>query len=105
MACGDHQEYWQYLANGQFFDAVNCPYADTLGTELWALLVFGALMLALYVNGNGDVSRPLVIAIVGGGIVLSQIPSQAVQLAVVVALITIGGLGFLVTMRLRGRRF
>jgi hypothetical protein len=99
MACTDYPEYWQFLANFQFFDAIYCPFADLVGPLLFPLLVFGGLGVALYVYSNSLI-MPLTLSIILGGVVVVQLPSGPVRLIGIVVLFGVGMAGYMLVQRL-----
>lgn len=101
MACGDYATYNDFLRNGQFMDAIICPYADQMGMMVFAMLVYGAISLSLYIY-TGSIIIPLVLAILIGGIVLIELPAIAVNLAVLVAVVALAVGVYLLYRRAEG---
>jgi hypothetical protein len=98
MACGDYGAYQEFWINGQFFDAVFCPFGDVLGGVGFALFVFGAIGLSLYIY-SGSVVMPLVLTLILGSVVVTQLPSIAAQLVGAVVLLGIAIAGYLIVIR------
>jgi hypothetical protein len=85
------------LIDGAFFDAIVCPYADVMGVAVFAMAVYGALGIALYIY-SGNAVLPLVLTLILGGVVVTQLPGPAVQLVGVVALLLIAAGGYWLTV-------
>lgn len=103
MACGDFPEYYQYLLNGQFFDAVYCPYGNVMGGVTLALLFFAPIGLALYIF-SGSIILPFVLFIILGSVIVIQLPGMVASLVGAVALLVIAIGGTLVILRLNAVR-
>lgn len=101
MACSPSTTPFEHMLNWEFFDAVWCTYVGPSSVTFVALAVFGPLMLAYYVHGD-SLKIPVVLAIILGGVIGSQVPGGMTQLAIlgVLALLAVGG--YLVTQRLEG---
>jgi len=65
MACSDYASWSEFIAQGQFFDALICPFVDSMGVALAGLMVFGTIGLALYIY-SGGIELPLVVGIIAG---------------------------------------
>ena len=100
MACGDYATYAEFIREGQMFDALYCPFGDQLGGTLFALMVFGAIGMSLYIY-SGSVVLPLVLFLIVGSVIIVQLPSAAVQLVGIVILLGITGIGYLMVQRTR----
>ena len=81
MACSDYGAYFQFLKNEQFFDAVYCVFADSVGVLLFPLLVWGSMGTALYIF-SGSLIMPLVLTIILGGVVAGGAIAAALIVAV-----------------------
>lgn len=92
MACGDYTEYWEFLTNGQFFDAIYCPYGDLLGGVVLALLFFAPSAMALYIY-SGSIILPFVLFLILGSVVIVQLPGAATTIVGAVALLVIAIVG------------
>lgn len=99
MACSDYSKLTEFWVNGQFFDAIFCPFGDALGGVVFALIFFGAIGLALYIF-SGSLVMPLVLTLILGAVVVSQLPSLAAQLVGAVVLVGIAIAGYMTVMRL-----
>jgi len=80
MTCGDYARLSEYWIQGQFFDAVTCPYVQAMPGELFALMVFAPIGLGLYI-ASGSVKVPLVVTIIVGAAIIPQLPGPAVNIA------------------------
>jgi len=93
------QSLVELFADGKFFDAVVCPHTEVMGLLVFALLVYGAVGTSLYIY-SGSAVLPLVLTIILGGVVITQLPGIAVQFAGAVALLLLAAGGYyLVTSR------
>jgi hypothetical protein len=75
----------------QIMDAMFSVYQGEMGGLVFGLLVWGGTASTLYIRQD-SVIIPLALTLILGGIVITQIPSPAVALFVVVLLL-VGGLG------------
>lgn len=93
MECSKYQdslrEAW---LNGDFYEAIVCPYDDQMGALTFGLFIYGAVMMGLYIR-TGNAIVPTVITIVAGTVAVSRIPSRAVQIVVIALMLifTTGG--------------
>jgi hypothetical protein len=99
MACSDYDAYFQFLKNEQFFDAVYCVFADSVGVLLFPLLVWGSMGTALYIF-SGSLIMPLVLTIILGGVVVVQLPAGPIQFVAAVVLFGIALGGYALVRRL-----
>jgi len=81
------------IVDGQFFDAIVCPHTETMGVLVFGLLVYGAIGTSLYVY-SGSAVLPLVLTIILGSVVVTQLPGIAVQFAGAVALLLLAAGGY-----------
>ena len=102
MACGDYSTLSEYWAQGQFFDGVTCPYAQSMPPELFALLVFAPIGLGLYI-ASGSVALPLVVGIIIGAAVIVQLPAVAANI-VGIAIVLGGAVALMALVWLFNRR-
>lgn len=101
MACGDFTNYYEFVSNGQFIDAVFCPYADPVGETLAIAMVFGALMIGFAIFSRSV--KPLVIlAVFGGAMFFSQLPAAAQNFAAIVIIIMTTIAGYAIWRRVEG---
>lgn len=99
MACSDYTDYGDALADGAFFDAIYCTFGDQLGGVMFALMVFGALILALYIH-SGSIELPLVVTVILGAVVVTQLPGVAVQVVAVTLVVGMAVFGMYLILRL-----
>lgn len=98
MACRDYDAYYKFLIEGQVFDAIYCPFGDALGGPMFALIFFGGILTATYVYSDGPV-LPLTMVIILGSVVVTQLPSVAVQVVVAALLLVVSGLAYTMIQR------
>lgn len=98
MACGDYSNYYEFLVEGQIFDAIYCPFGDVMGGALFALIFFGGIIMATYIYSDGVV-LPLTMTVILGAVIVTQLPSVAVQLVVAALLLTLAGSAYLLIQR------
>lgn len=86
---GALREAW---LNGDFMEAVVCPYDYQIGSITFGLFIYGAVCMGLYIR-TGNAIIPAVITIVAGTVAVSRIPSRAVQIMAIglMLVITTGG--------------
>lgn len=65
------------------FEAVQCQYVLTSGSVTFALFVFGTLSLMYYISDDSFII-PTVLAVMLGGVVMSEMPAGFVQIAALV---------------------
>lgn len=99
MPCGDFPLYRQFWYEGQFLDAVYCPFADQLGVVVVGLMVFGALGIGMYIS-SGTPTVPITVAIILAAVVFVQLPAGAVQFAGIAIVFALGVIGYLIVQRL-----
>lgn len=106
MAC-ERPELTDYLSNFTGLDPVNaiaCPFAQSsggglgIGIPMAALLVFGPLGLAMTIRAQNP--APLIVSgILVIGVIAVSLPGQAAQIAAVVFLFALIGVGFMLYRR------
>lgn len=99
MSCNDYSTYWEFLSNGQFFDAVTCPYFDQMGIPLTSMIAFAAIGLGLYVY-SGSMALPLAVAILVGAALLAVVPGIGVNLVGIALVLGLAVAGFILVRRL-----
>ena len=93
MECAKYEgalrEAW---LNGDFMEAVVCPYDYQLGSLTFGLFIYGAVCMGLYIR-TGNAIIPAVVTIVAGTVAVSRIPSRAVQIMAIglMLMFTVGG--------------
>lgn len=100
MACGDFSTYIEFIRQDQLWDAVFCPFADTMGAPVFGLLVFGALGLSLYIS-TGRIEMPLVVMMLVGAAAAPFAPTFVISAAVVAFLVVFPAAGLLVVRRVK----
>lgn len=98
MPCSDYSNYYEFLVEGQIFDAIYCPFGDVLGGALFALIFFGGIILATYVYSD-SVALPLSLTVILGSVVVVQLPSAAVQLIAATLLLGLTASGYILIQR------
>lgn len=98
MACSDYSNYYEFLAEGQIFDAIYCPFGDIMGGALFALIFFGGIVGATYIYSDGVV-LPLTMVVIFGAVIITQLPSVAVQIVVAALILTLAGSGYVLIQR------
>lgn len=99
MACTDFNSYKEFVVNGQFFDAVWCPFGDVMGGIVFALLFFAPLGISLYIF-SGSIILPFVLFLILGSVVVVQLPGLAATLVGGVILLAIALGGTLMIMKI-----
>ncbi|MFW5918080.1 MAG: hypothetical protein ACOCR0_01225 [Haloferacaceae archaeon] len=84
---------------GDFVEAVACPFVDAGGELLLGLLLFAGLGLAIAVYTE-SVTVPAVLMLLLGGLIISFIPGPMSNVAIMVLVILVGMLIFVLV---RGR--
>lgn len=105
MACGDHtgQFRWlEMLSDDAFRDAVLCPFQLEMGGLVFGTLVFGGIVASLYIRQRAFII-PAVLAIAIGGLVLPQVQSVGLQMALLIILTAAGAIPVLMLYRMSRR--
>lgn len=105
MACSDFtgQFRWlEMLSNDAFRDAVLCPFQVEIGGLVFATLVFGGVVASLYIRQRAFII-PAVLAIAIGGLVLPQVQSVGLQIALLIVLTAAGAIPVLMIYRISSR--
>ncbi len=92
MACTDHDLWIDALAASEMAvrDAVLCPFQTSMGGAVFATLVlFGIVGVPLYIRQQ-SIIIPFVLALMLGGILLTQVVAMAQTLVIVVLLLVFG---------------
>lgn len=83
MACSDQSSNFDFFTsfNGSApFDAIYCPYLDSLGDgAVIALFVFGPLMFMYYVHNDSPIV-PIVFGVMLGSVIVAELPATVVNL-------------------------
>ena len=102
MACGDFTQWIDYLSHGQPFDYVFCQYEAVLGGTVFALFVFGTILLGYRIQG-GSIVVPLVLVVMLGAVIVVQLPGIAVNALVVMFMLGTPLAVIYLIMRIRER--
>lgn len=79
MSCAQYQgDLIAAWLDGQYVDAIICPYDAQIGTLTVGMLIFGGVMTALYIRTQSFV-LPLVVSVLGGTVAVSRLPSMYQQ--------------------------
>jgi len=81
---------YDYLLDFEFIKAFTCTFANPAGLLVVGAIVYGGIGLSIYIETN-DVIIPVVLMLVAGGAILSQIAGLFVSIATVVLLLTGAG--------------
>lgn len=98
--CGEYDHLHEPFIDGFFIGGWDC--AMTGGEPITQLmmmsLIFGGVGLSLFIT-TGSLVIPAIMMILFGGVVFALLPATIVNLALVVTLLLLGGLGLLVAFR------
>jgi len=83
--CDPSMGFVEYLRNFEFWKAVTCPYANSVGFLTLGLFVYGSISVPIYLT-TGSIIIPAVLLLLVGGAVLSQVAAPAMTVAVLVLL-------------------
>lgn len=100
-ACSSGMDYADLLASLHFWDGITCFFAVNVGALVLPLVVFGGIAIALYRYTNGPLV-PTVIAILGGSAIIGQLPTGAIQIAVIGTLLMISVGVYILVRRAEG---
>ena len=87
---GALREAW---LNGDFMEAVVCPYDYQLGGLTFGLFVYVGVCMGLYIR-TGNAIIPTVVTIVACTVAVSRIPSRGIQMFVIALMLTLTVGGF-----------
>lgn len=76
---------YDHLTNFDFVEAITCTYGDSVGVLVMGMLVFGAVILSIYVR-TGSVLIPTVLLLTTGGATIALVAPPAVAAATVLLL-------------------
>lgn len=99
MSCGEFAQATKYFAEGQFFDAIYCPFVDVMGPVAAPLMFFAPVAIGLYLV-SGSFLLPAVVAILVGAAVVVQAPAIAVNIVGIVIVLGIAFAVFVMLLRL-----
>lgn len=83
--CDPSKGFVEYLSAFEFWNAVTCPYANSVGFLTLGLFVYGSVSVPIYLT-TGSIIVPAVLLLLVGGAVLSQVAAPATTIAVLVLL-------------------
>lgn len=83
--CDPSKGFVDYLTNFEFWKAVTCPYANSVGFLTLGLFVYGSISVPIYLT-TGTIIIPAVLLLLVGGAVLAQIAAPGMTIAVLVLL-------------------
>lgn len=102
MACSDYNgDFLEAMVQEEFRDAILCPYQESLGGPLFAMIIYGAITAHIYIR-TGSALLPFILSILVGGIAFTQVPSPAAATMTFVLLVLGGIVPVLVIRRLVG---
>lgn len=81
---------FEYLLDFEFIKAFACTFADSVGLLTTGLLFYGGISLAIYIR-TGTPVIPLILLLLIGGAVMSQVASVGVAIASVLLLVGSAG--------------
>ena len=81
----------EYIKDFQFVESIACTYADAAGgLVVVGMIFYGGIALSLYISTD-DVRIPVVLTLLTGGAVISQVAAPAVTIIAVALLLTGAG--------------
>lgn len=80
-----------WLLQFEFIKAFVCVYANAAGFLVLGLLVYGAISARIYIQ-TGSVIIPVVLLLLTGGAVMTQVAAPGVTVAVLMVLVTGAGI-------------
>jgi len=87
--CSAGKNGTEYIKDFEFVHSITCTYADAAGgVAVVGLIFYGGIAISLYVSTD-DVRIPVVLTLLVGGAVISQVAAPAVAL-ITVALLMVG---------------
>lgn len=86
--CQSGTTFAEYLRSFEFIKAFTCSYFDAAGVLTVGLMVYGAIALSIYIR-TGSIIIPVVLLLLTGGAVMTQIAGVGIAIATV-ALLTTG---------------
>jgi len=81
---------YELLKDFEFIKAVTCTYGNNMGLAVFSLIVYGGIMMSLYVTTD-DVRIPAVLTLITGGAALPQVASPALTFATLIILFSGAG--------------
>lgn len=106
MACGEYNEYIDYLINftpSHAFDAVYCAWiSDPLSGIAFNVMFWGTIMLCYYV-ANRSIIVPLVLTVLLAAAIATSLPGGAVQFMLALVVFGVPTAGLWVVHRAQDR--
>lgn len=106
MPCDDistWQAAFDALVGGRFIDGLFCQFIDPLTLAGFALLGYGMIASMIYVRTDSVAIPFVLLVLLGGGGISTQLASPALAAVAVVALVLLGGLPVVLLERYGGR--
>jgi hypothetical protein len=77
--CGEYSDSLiDAWLSGDYLDAFSCVYEEQLGAVTFGAMLYGSLMVSLYIRTQSFV-LPMVVSILGGTIAVSMLPAAYLQ--------------------------
>lgn len=93
--CSAGKDFGAYMAEFEFIKAPVCAYANSLGLLVFGMFVYGGILSSIYIR-TGSLIIPMILLLLTGGVVLTQVPAVASPVLVLVILGVPAGLTALV---------
>lgn len=98
MACSDYSKLIDFWTNWQWFDGINCFFADQLGQSVIAFIFFGVTGISLYLS-TGSIVVPTVIGIIIGGVAFALLPAYGIEVGLILIVMVGGGAMYFLARR------
>jgi len=89
QTCGGTPGY-ELLKDFEFVKAITCTYGNSMGLAVFALIVYGGIMLSIYATTD-DVRIPAVLIFLTGGVTIPTVASPAIAIATIIVLFSGAG--------------
>jgi hypothetical protein len=89
--CSAGLKGYEYLTDFEFIKAFTCTFADSMGLLVFGMLVYGGVSLSIYIR-TGSAMIPLVLLLLTGGVVMSQVAAPVVGVATILLLVMGAGI-------------
>lgn len=100
MSCTDHASALEAMQSWAFRDAVLCPYQESMTGVVFGTIIWGAVMIHLYVR-TGSALLPYSLSVLLGSLVLSQTIAGSAQLVGALVVLMFGAIPVLLLRRLQ----
>lgn len=84
--CSAGMKGYEYLTQFEFIKAFACTFANSMGLYVFGTLVYGGIAISIYIR-TGSAMIPLVLLLLTGGVVMSQVAAPAVGVATILLLV------------------